>query len=135
MTETRMFREIVTILHPDNNPYATTHEMDLLRRSIEAHQSGNIYEIKCIYTEITTRSTAVSVESWTNISLFDYLRNLGIEVIDKRSKGGCLWAVGTEREIGRTIREACRKYNVTGCFCGGGRATKYRPGWYTTCAC
>lgn len=134
MTETTMFREIVTKLHPDNNLYATSHEQELLRKSIEAHHSGNRYEIKRIYNEIMVKHTSVSVYR-RNVSLMDYLRSNGIEVIDKRSKGGCLWAVGTEREIGRIIREACNKYNAYGRFCGGGRATHYRNAWFTTCAC
>ena len=56
---------------------------------------------------------------------------MGLEVIDKRYKGGALWVIGTEEEIGDIIDEAVDRFNVYGNYCNGGKTTKYRPAWWT----
>ena len=63
--------------------------------------------------------------------LSDFFRQRGMKVIDKRPSGGCLWVVGTEKEIGTIIKEAEQNFSIKGTFCGGGRATGYNPGWFT----
>ena len=74
---------------------------------------------------------SVSSKSSLRNSLFDFLTGKGLEVIDKRPSGGCLWVVGTEEKIGGIIRVAELLFSITGVYCSGGRATGYRPGWYT----
>lgn len=62
-----------------------------------------------------------------------FFESKGLEVIDKRSSGGCLWVVGSKTRIHSIITEACIKYNITGAYCGGGKATSYRDAWFTKC--
>lgn len=99
-------------------------------------------EIDVIVTEAVAVAVAKKTLELESISEFDYaeieadalnifFESKNLEVIDKRSFGGCLWVVGSKPEIQEIITEACEKYNVTGAYCGGGRATGYRNAWYT----
>ena len=63
-------------------------------------------------------------------SLLEFFRNKGLKVVDKRDKGGCLWVIGSENEIGDYIKEACKLFRISGNY-GSGRATGYMPGWFT----
>ena len=65
------------------------------------------------------------------MTLVEYLEYRGLEVIDKRNYGGCLWVVGTEGSIGEAINDAKEIFEIGGTYCGGGRATSYRPGWFS----
>lgn len=55
------------------------------------------------------------------------------EVIDKRSAGGCLWVVGEKGTIGQAVQEAGKSFGAYGNYSAGGRATNYRPAWFTKC--
>ena len=79
-------------------------------------------------TQIVTTKYAAE---GTKMTLVEYLEYRGLEVIDKRGYGGCLWVVGTEDEIGNVIDDAKEIFEVGGTYCGGGRATSYRPGWFS----
>lgn len=46
----------------------------------------------------------------------EFFVSKGFEVIDRRSKTGLLWVIGTREELKDTIREASRKYRITGQF-------------------
>ena len=61
--------------------------------------------------------------------VLDLLKKEGLEYIDKRVNGGALWVVGGH-ELDKTMEEIDSKgYKFT--FTEkGGRATKYKPGWY-----
>lgn len=67
-----------------------------------------------------------------NDALLAFLKGKKLRIVDKRPSGGCLWVIGTESEIGKTIKEAEKVFSVSGTFCGGGKATGYKPGWYMT---
>lgn len=61
----------------------------------------------------------------------EFFVSMGCKVVDKRSSGGCLWVIGTESEINKYVIEAEKLFGISGSFCGGGRATSYKPGWFT----
>lgn len=65
-------------------------------------------------------------------SLVGYFKENGLEVIDKRGSGGCLWAIGDEKELKLYTDEAKSKFGAYGNF-GAGKATSQRRGWFTKC--
>lgn len=66
--------------------------------------------------------------------LTDFLRTKGLEVIDKRPKGGALWVVG-DKSIDPILKETRQKFGALWTFSQkGGTATKHRSGWFTKCA-
>jgi len=65
-----------------------------------------------------------------NHSLKEFFESKGLEVIDKRPKGGGLWIVGEREVLTPYLEEVKELYGVTGYFAQG-RATKHRMGWYT----
>lgn len=81
-----------------------------------------------VITQISTRKAPIGPNRDSNMKSF--FESKGLEVIDKRGNGGCLWVVGSQKEIGVIVDEAKRKFGATGYF-GVGRATKQRIGWYT----
>lgn len=66
-----------------------------------------------------------------NEKLIDFLKSKGLEAVDKRGNGGALWAVG-DKNIDPVLKEAKKRYGALWIFSEkGGRATQYRPGWFT----
>lgn len=66
-------------------------------------------------------------------SLKDFFAEKGLEVIDKRSAGGCLWLVGEKEALEPYIKEAGKLFGAYGKYAAkGGKVTKNRGGWYTT---
>lgn len=63
-------------------------------------------------------------------SLYDFFYAAGLEVVDKRSFNGALWVTGEEDLLREIVKEAKRKYAITGAFASG-RAIGNRYGWYT----
>ena len=63
-------------------------------------------------------------------SLKVFFESKGLEVIDKRPKGGGLWVVGEREVLTPYLEEANELYGVKGYFAKG-KATKQRMGWYT----
>jgi len=74
----------------------------------------------------TTESETINQEH----DLKSFFEESGLSIIDKRSKGGALWVVGNQAEIGNIIDKAVEKYGISGAY-GSGKATNYKPGWYT----
>jgi hypothetical protein len=61
----------------------------------------------------------------------EYLEKLGIEIIDKRSKGGALWLLGGE-ELEPLINDLTNTESITFKFAiNGSKSTANRPSWYT----
>lgn len=64
-------------------------------------------------------------------SLIQAISSRGLEYIDNRGKGGCLWVI-----CGREESSFLQKWSKKGIHfyfaSGGRRATKYRPAWWTT---
>jgi DnaJ-class molecular chaperone len=58
------------------------------------------------------------------------LKRRGVEVIDKRARGGCLWVVGGQ-ELSSVFREIAARGRVFNFSKRGGKATRYRPAWFT----
>ena len=65
-----------------------------------------------------------------NQDLRSFFESKGLEVIDKRLKGGCLWVIGDKEEIGTTVDQARRLYKISGSY-GAGRSSGFRTGWFT----
>lgn len=68
-------------------------------------------------------------------TLKEFFENNGFEVIDKRYNNGCLWVVGDRKTLDPYIEMARMKFgsSCTGDFASG-RATNYRPAWWTKCS-
>ena len=62
--------------------------------------------------------------------LIDYFKSKGLNIIDLRDKGGCLWVLGDKSKIGRFVDEAIRRYHITGGY-SSGRSTGNKPAWWT----
>jgi len=63
--------------------------------------------------------------------LVSYLESFGLEVIDKRDKGGALWVIGG-KEIAPIIKGCKDIYTSLWTFTEkGGSASVYKPAWYT----
>lgn len=84
----------------------------------------------------TSATTATSTSSTKTVvatgGLKGYFQSKGLEVIDKRDNGGCLWVVGDEKKLKPYVDEVKKLYGAYGNF-GAGRATKQRRGWFTKC--
>lgn len=67
-------------------------------------------------------------------TLKEFFKEKGLEVIDKRAAGGCLWIVGEKDKLMPHIKEAGKLFGAYGNYSAkGGRATKNRAGWFTMC--
>ena len=76
---------------------------------------------------------AISPSGSSQGSLSSFLKEKGLEVIDKRNNNGSLWVVG-DRSIELILLESKNKYGaIWGYSSKGGNATKHRPGWFTKC--
>ena len=64
------------------------------------------------------------------ISLKDFFEVRGLKTIDLRHNKGCLWVLGDRKEINDIIQEARRIYGIDGGYASG-RATEYKPAWWT----
>lgn len=63
--------------------------------------------------------------------LVNFLKEKGLEVIDKRANGGSLWVIG-DKSIDPIIKETRKLYSALWTFSEkGGIATRHRSGWYT----
>lgn len=66
----------------------------------------------------------------SNNNLTEYLVSRGLNVIDKRDKGGSLWVLGGS-ELEPILKELARKAIHFEYVPDGSRSTKKQPGWYT----
>ena len=65
-------------------------------------------------------------------SLKEYFEDKGLEVVDLRKSGGCLWVVGDAKSIGKYVKEAGKLYGAFGSYAKGSKIGK-RVGWWTKC--
>lgn len=64
-------------------------------------------------------------------SLSAFLKAKGLEVIDKRDKGGALWVVG-DKSLDPILKESRKQFGSLWTYSErGGMATKHRPAWFT----
>lgn len=59
-----------------------------------------------------------------------FFQNAGLEVIDQRSKDGCLWVIGERKAIEPIVEEAVDRFGISGRY-GSDKATRNRQGWCT----
>lgn len=79
-----------------------------------------------------TAPIATELEAGKTLKVF--FKEKGLEVIDKRAAGGCLWVVGEKDKLMPHIKEAGKLFGAYGNYSAkGGRATKNRAGWFTMC--
>lgn len=79
------------------------------------------------------KGAAVSPTISTEIkrtSLKNFFESKGLKTIDLRGKNGCLWVLGSQKDIGHIVSEAIEEYGISGGF-SSGRATSYKPAWWT----
>ena len=65
------------------------------------------------------------------ITVKEFFEQAGLEVVDMRSKKGCLWVAGEKEEIDDIIKKAVKKFGINGAYSLSSKALGYRPGWYT----
>ena len=65
------------------------------------------------------------------ITVKEFFEQAGLEVVDMRSKKGCLWVVGEKEEIDDIVKKAVKNFGINGAYSSSSKALGYRPGWYT----
>ena len=86
----------------------------------------------CMQIKSSTSSAAKeSQDSDLSLSLKEFFASQGLEVIDKRPSGGNLWVIGDEDKMAEAVDKAKSIYGISGNY-GSGKATKKRPGWFTS---
>ncbi len=68
------------------------------------------------------------------MDLYEYLSDCGLDVIDKRDKGGNLTVIGDRTDIESVITAAENIFGFRGHYKDDLRAAKHEPGWWTTVA-
>lgn len=63
-------------------------------------------------------------------TLKEFFISRGCEVVDSREKNGCLWVIGTKKQLEPHVIEAKRLYQINGDY-GAGMATSGKSGWWT----
>ncbi|WP_163537589.1 AAA domain-containing protein [Gracilibacillus sp. YIM 98692] len=94
----------------------------------EFHQQINLFED---IIDVENESSHQTTDNNSNDdSLYNFLVNKGLYVIDQREKGGSLWVIGGS-ELKPLMSELARK-NIQFTFAqSGSRSTKRKPGWYS----
>ena len=64
--------------------------------------------------------------------LKEYFEDNGLEVVDLRRSGGCLWVVGDAKSIGKYVKEAGKLFGAFGSYAKGSKIGN-RVGWWTKC--
>jgi len=76
-------------------------------------------------------ATGSSTGAGGDFDLASFLRERGVDIVDKRSKGGAMWVIGGP-EL-RPLMAELRAKGIRFQFAErGGRATRYRPAWFTS---
>ena len=112
---------------------------DNLNSELEKENKTTIFKSqKCHSDSVQTRPVRPNSEISKTVTqsnrpqnLKEYFESKGLNVVDKRSSGGCFWVLGNEETIQKYTDEASRLFEVSGCFCDGGKATNYKRSWYT----
>ena len=68
------------------------------------------------------------------ITVKEFFEQAGLEVVDMRSKKGCLWVVGEKEEIDDIVKKAVKNFGINGAYSSSSKALGYKPGWYTKSA-
>ena len=65
-------------------------------------------------------------------SLVAYFESNGIDIVDKRKAGGCLWIIGEKEHLRPYVEKAKELFSITDGGYAKGRAIGGRCGWYTS---
>ena len=65
-----------------------------------------------------------------NNTVREFFINAGFEVVDQRKSGGALWVIGDKQQLAPFVEKASQLFGISGGY-SSGKATKYRPAWYT----
>lgn len=114
-------------------------QIDSFKRFVSDALDLSIYTLEAY--EYTNKTELIAAEERSEYkverkydedeTLQEFFEKKGLVVVDRRDRrGGCLWVVGSESEIGNIIKEARSKFNITGGFAAGS-ATGGKMGWYT----
>lgn len=88
------------------------------KKSLENHQTK------------TDNSKPQQSINYTQSEVSKFFKKAGLEVNDMRANGGYMWVLGDKSQIDNIVKQACSKFNISGIY-SAGKATKYKPGWYT----
>jgi len=80
-----LYRKIVKKLHPDMNPNATEHDLELFHRAAKAYEEGDIMTLQAIYDEVYGLDSEV-VSQEENMETLMSLREQLLERIQKASE-------------------------------------------------
>lgn len=75
---------------------------------------------------------AKTTDQTTSGGLKEYFEDQGLEVVDLRKSGGCLWVVGDSKSIGKHVKEAGKLFGAFGSYAKGSKIGN-RVGWWTKC--
>lgn len=77
----------------------------------------------------TNRNTRTAEKS-SSETLYGYFRELGFEVIDRRTSGGALWVIGSHAQLNPYVAYVEKQFGITGKY-GSSKTTDGRPAWWT----
>lgn len=116
----------VPVFVPKNTASSSSEDGSIVVRNASKQEESSVRAASGTITK-DTNSKQTGAES----ELVTFLKSKGIEVIDKRDKGGALWMVG-DKSLDPIVQETKRKFGALWIFkAEGGMATKRRPSWYT----
>lgn len=116
----------VPVFVPKNTASSSSEDGSIVVRNASKQEESSVRVASGTITK-DTNSKQTGAES----ELVTFLKSKGIEVIDKRDKGGALWMVG-DKSLDPIVQETKRKFGALWIFkAEGGMATKRRPSWYT----
>ena len=102
-------------------------EIDINTITFEDIQKELEKEKKSKKGAVVSPTTSTEIKG---IGLKGFFENKGLKAIDLRGKNGCLGVLVSQKDIGHIVSEAIKKYGVSGGF-SSGRATGYKPAWWT----
>jgi hypothetical protein len=116
----------VPVFVPKNTASSSSEDGSIVVRNASKQEESSVRAASGTITK-DTNSKQTGAES----ELVTFLKSKGIEVIDKRDKGGALWMVG-DKSLDPIVQETKRKFGALWIFkAEGGMATERRPSWYT----
>ena len=131
-----LYKAIVKMLQPEDDLGANVYDISLFSKANDCFKTKNYKGLENIYDTLMNPQPIKTAEMPVPAkTLYEFFSQKGLEVIDKRDRGGCLWVVGSPNEISSIVNEACSLFCAGGHFAmNGGRSTGYRTAWFTQCA-
>lgn len=79
---------------------------------------------------IKEEKKAPAIIDYSKSEVRRYFESKGLEINDMRARGGAFWVIGEQAKIKQFVDEACEKFGISGSY-SSGKATGFRPGWYS----